>query len=269
MDCQGNFNLKSFETCEQSEAENREKIIVIRNFPNIPTGYTPNPEEADGIVHILAGVAQAGTDVLAVTDDAYFGLFYDDNALKESIFTKLIGRDPRLLALKLDGATKENFAWGLRVGFVTYGATFINDSKGAYEALEKKTAGAVRGSISNASHLSQELVLRSLQSENYAAEKEEKFQILEGRAREVSRVLADSKYQQAWEAYPFNSGYFMCLKLKTVEAERLRVHLLEKYGVGLISLGKTDLRVAFSCIDQENVRELFDTVLQGVKDLKG
>lgn len=265
----GKFNLAAFKTCVQSEAKNREKIIVILNFPNNPTGYTPSPEEADGIVHVLAGVARAGTNVLAVTDDAYFGLFYDDNALKESIFTRLIDCDPRLLALKLDGATKENFVWGLRVGFVTYSATFSAGSKGAYEALEKKTAGAVRGSISNASHLSQELVLKSLQSESYAAEKEEKFQLLEGRAREVSRVLANPKYQQAWEAYPFNSGYFMCLKLKTVEAEPLRVHLLNKYGVGLISLGRTDLRVAFSCIDREDIGELFDTVLQSVKDLEG
>ena len=61
----------------------------------------------------------------------------------------------------------------------------------------------------------------------------------------------------------------MCLKLKTVDAEMLRSHLLERYGVGLISLGKTDLRVAFSCIDQENIQELFDIVLKGVKDLEG
>ena len=170
--------------------------------------------------------------------------------------------------MKLDGATKENFVWGLRVGFVTYGATFTTDPKEAYEALEKKTAGAVRGSISNASHLSQELLLKSMQSKNYTKEKQEKFHILEGRAQEVSRVLADPKYERAWDVYPFNSGYFMCLKLKTVEAEPLRVHLLEKYGVGLISLSKTDLRVAFSCIDQEDIQELFDTVFQGVKDLE-
>ena len=59
----------------------------------------------------------------------------------------------------------------------------------------------------------------------------------------------------------------MCLRLKRVEAEALRVHLLERYGVGLISLGKSDLRVAFSCIEKEDVRELFDTVFKGVKDL--
>jgi hypothetical protein len=108
-----------------------------------------------------------------------------------------------------------------------------------------------------------------MQSKNYHSEKQEKFDILKTRASEVRRVLSNPIYQQAWEPYPFNSGYFMCLKLKTVEAETLRVHLLAKYGVGLIALGKTDIRVAFSCLDKEDVQELFDIVLQGVRDLEG
>ena len=268
FDSQGGFNLEALKGCVESEAKGRKKIIVILNFPNNPTGYTVTPGEADRIANILTKLAQNGINVLALTDDAYFGLFFEEETLKESIFTKLIGRDPRLLAIKLDGATKENYVWGLRVGFITYGAFFEAESRPAFDALEKKTAGAVRGSISNASHLSQEIVLRSLRSDDYHEEKEDKFQIMKERAQEVKRVLADLKYQDAWEPYPFNSGYFMCLKLKTVEAESLRVHLLEKYGVGLISLGKTDLRVAFSCLEKDDTQELFDTVLQGVRDLE-
>jgi aspartate/methionine/tyrosine aminotransferase len=225
FDGQGKFNLEAFEACLQSEAKDRQKIIVILNFPNNPTGYTINPGEADRIVDFLTNMAQKGTNVLAVTDDAYFGLFYEDDAIKESIFARLVGRDPRLLAIKLDGATKENFVWGLRVGFITYGGFFKGDSEKPYDALE---------SISNASHLSQEIVLKSMQTESYRSEKKEKFLIMKERAQEVKRVLADLKYQEAWDVYPFNSGYFMCLNLKTVEAEPLRVHLLEKYGVGLI-----------------------------------
>jgi len=268
FDSHGKFNFEAFKTCLQSEAKDRKKIIVLLNFPNNPTGYTVNSGEADRIVDFLTALAQKGTNVLAITDDAYFGLFYEEDAIKESIFARLVGRDPRLLAIKLDGATKENFVWGLRVGFITYGAFLKGDSKKPYDALEKKTAGAVRGSISNASHLSQEIVLKSMQSEDYRTEKNEKFLIMKERAQEVKRVLSDSKYVEAWEAYPFNSGYFMCLNLKTVDAEPLRVHLLEKYGVGLIALGKTDLRVAFSCLEKEDIKELFDTVLQGIKDLE-
>jgi aspartate/methionine/tyrosine aminotransferase len=267
FDDHGRFNLKGFDECVHGEAKKNRKIIVLFNFPNNPTGYTPLPEEAKAMTEILMDLAHQGTNVLAVTDDAYFGLFYDDHALKESIFAGLVNNHPRLMAIKLDGATKENYVWGLRVGFITYGACLPGDHDGVYNALERKTAGAVRGSISNASHLSQTITLRSLKSVSYKAEKEDKFRIMKERATEVKRVLSDPKYRGAWDPYPFNSGYFMCLKLKTVDAERLRVHLLDKYGVGLISLGKTDLRVAFSCVEKEDVQELFDIVLQGVKDL--
>jgi aspartate/methionine/tyrosine aminotransferase len=268
FDSAGKFNLNEFEACLQTQARNREKIIVLLNFPNNPTGYTVSNEEADRIVDVLAKLAQEGTNVLVITDDAYFGLFYEDCVLKESIFARLIGCNPRLLAIKLDGATKETFVWGLRVGFITYGANFEGDSPASYDALEKKTAGAVRGSISNASRLSQEIVLKSLESESFEFEKQQKFRILEERAREVKRVLEKQKYKRAWDAYPFNSGYFMCLRLKTVDAEALRIHLLDNYGVGVISLGKTDLRVAFSCIESGDVQELFDTILHGVTDLE-
>jgi hypothetical protein len=107
-----------------------------------------------------------------------------------------------------------------------------------------------------------------MQSGTYRAEKDEKYKLLKGRALELKRVLSDPKYNDAWDVYPFNSGYFMCLKLKTADAEPLRVHLLEKYGVGLIALGKQDLRVAFSCIEEEDVQRLFDTLLIAIKDLE-
>ncbi len=268
FDDRGKFNLDAFKACVGFEAKGRKKIIVILNFPNNPTGYAPTVEEADGIVDILVNAARGGVNVLALTDDAYFGLYYEEETLKESIFAKLMGRDPRLLAIKLDGATKEDYVWGLRIGFITYGVFLETDPRPLYDALEKKTAGGVRGSISNASHLGQEIILKALRSDHYQEEKEEKLRILKERALEVKQVLADPKYKEAWEPYPFNSGYFMCLKLKTVDAEQLRVHLLDKYGVGLISLGETDLRVAFSCLEKSDVRELFDTVLQGIKDLK-
>jgi len=268
FDGEGRFNLEGFEECTRSEAAKRNKLILLLNFPNNPTGYAITPLEGDEIAEILTDLARNGTNVVTITDDAYFGLFYEEEVLRESIFSRIAGRDPRLLAIKLDGGTKENFVWGLRVGFITYGSCPEGECGPLYDALERKTAGAVRGSISNASQLGQSILLKSLQAGTYRAEKQEKFLIMKERALEVKRVLADSKYARAWEAYPFNSGYFMCLRLKTVEAEPLRVHLLERYGVGLISLGKHDLRIAFSCIEKQDVQELFDTVLQGVKDLE-
>lgn len=265
----GGFNLAAFEETLRAEAEKHDKISVMLNFPNNPTGYSVTKEEGKNIVKILTSIAEAGTNVIAVTDDSYFGLFYEDRILKESLFASLCDQHPRLLAVKLDGATKENFVWGLRIGFITYGCRLNGDPLPVYDALERKTAGCIRGSISNASHLGQTIVLKSMQGDNFTAEKEEKFEILQNRARCVKKVISDSKYKEAWDAYPFNSGYFMCIRLKTVNAETLRRHLLEKYGVGLISIGDKDLRVAFSCLEESDIPELFNIVLQGIQDIQG
>jgi len=226
------------------------------------------PDEGNRIADILTKVARNGTNLVAVTDDAYFGLFYEDDILKESIFTLLLDRDPRLMAIKLDGATKENYVWGLRIGFVTYGPHLKDNHHTVYDALERKTAGDIRGSISNASHLGQSVMLKSLQADTYHAEKEEKFRIMKARALEVKRVLSDPKYAEAWDVYSFNSGYFMCIKLKDVKAETLRLYLLDKYGVGLIALGDYDLRIAFSCIEEEDIQALFETIFKAVQDMK-
>ena len=261
------FNLKGFRKCLLAEAKKRDKIIVLLNFPNNPTGYTVTTAEGAKIADILAEIAGNGTNVVAVMDDAYFGLFYEDDVLKESIFAGIAGRDPRLLAIKLDGGTKENYVWGLRVGFITYGALINGSVRPVYDALERKTAGDVRASISNASHLSQTIILRSIKSGTFASEKQEKFMIMKERAMEVKDVLSDPRYSKVWEPYPFNSGYFMCLRLKTVEAEPLRLHLLEKYGVGVIAIGKSDIRIAFSCIEKKDIRDLFNLIYQGIRDL--
>lgn len=264
---EGGYDTTAFEAAVRAEAAKNDKITVLLNFPHNPTGYTLTEAEADRIVAVLADVAASGTNVIVVADDAYFGLFFEPEAMRESIFARLCGIHPRLLAIKLDGATKENYVWGLRIGFLTYGCQAGDAPEKVYDALERKIAGNIRGNISNASHLSQRLVYESMTNPAYKAEKEAKYKILEARAKKVKAVLADPKYADAWDVYPFNSGYFMCVRLKTVKAEALRVHVLNTYGVGVIALGDADIRVAFSCLEENDVQDLFDILLQGVKDL--
>ena len=262
------FNIEGFNSCLNELSKKYRKIIVVLNFPNNPTGYTISTREADGICEVIAGVAQKGVNIIVFSDDAYFGLFYEEDCLKESIFSRLCGIDERILAIKLDGATKEDYVWGLRVGFITYGVKAKDDISRLYDALERKTAGDVRGSISNASHLSQTIILNAMRSPNYLMEKREKYDIMKGRAEEVKRVLSEPKYNEVWDPYPFNSGYFMCLKLKDIDAENLRKYLLDRYGVGLISLGERDLRVAFSCIEKVDIKRLFDTIYKAALEIK-
>lgn len=263
------YNLEAFEAAVKEEAAAREKIVVLLNFPHNPSGYTLSRKEAERTVEILTAVAEGGTNVVVALDDSYFGLFFEEESLQESMFALLAGCHPRILAVKLDGATKENFVWGLRIGFITYGCAVDGDPAAVYEILEKKTAGCVRGSVSNASHLSQAIVLASMQQEDFAAEKAEKFEVLQRRAKRVKEVLADSRYDGAWDVYPFNSGYFMCLRPRGVDAEELRRHLLDQYGIGLIAIGNRDLRIAFSCLEEDRIPELFDTLHRGVRELSG
>lgn len=264
----GKLNLKAFQQTLKTIANKRKKLIIILNFPNNPTGYTPTLQEAMDLKDIILQIAQRGTNIITVTDDAYFGLFYEEGILKESMFSYLTNQDPRLLAIKLDGATKEDFVWGLRVGFITYGGYAQKNLQRLYDALEKKTAGAIRGSISNVNHLGQEMLLNALSSPNYQDEKEEKREILRQRAKKVKKVLSNLRYNVAWDVYSFNSGYFMCLRLKTVNAEKLRSYLLEKYGIGLISLNDKDIRITFSSIEEEDIQTLFDNIFQAIKELE-
>lgn len=239
------------------------KAIVLLNFPNNPTGYTPGAEEGAAIISAITEAAEAGINVVVVTDDAYFGLFFE-NSLTESLFGHLAGLHPRILPVKVDGATKEEYVWGFRVGFIT----FASENQDVLDVLEQKTLGIIRATISSGPHPSQSFVLEALKAPEFEEQKQEKFSIMKGRANKVKAILDSGKYGDVWEYYPFNSGYFMCLKLKTVSAEALRSHLIRQYGVGTIALGEEDLRIAFSCIEEEYLEDLFDLIYQGIQDLQ-
>lgn len=265
----GGFDVEALlEKCRESARING-KIVVILNFPNNPSGYAPTTAEAHAIADGLIKIANEGTKVVAVTDDAYYALFYEDDIYPESLFGLLAGKSENLLAIKLDGCTKEHFVWGLRVGFITFGATNGKDQSAMMGALEKKVTGLIRGTISNCPHASQSIMLKALGSPTFDAERKAKVATMKGRALSFKRVLKENDFSDQFTAYPFNSGYFMCLKLKNVDAEELRIYLLDKYGVGAISTNKTDLRLAFSCLDEADTPELFSIIYKACKELAG
>jgi aspartate/methionine/tyrosine aminotransferase len=172
-----------------------------------------------------------------------------------------------VLAVKLDGATKELFVWGLRCGFLAIAPPRGGDHATVLAALERKLMGAIRAAISNCASLSQSIVLSALRSKTIGAERREKLAILKERAIRVREVVYRPKYRALWDVYPFNAGYFMCIRLKTPNAERLRVHLLEKYGVGVIAMGATDIRIAFSCLEVGQIEPLFEYLAEAIGDL--
>ena len=60
------------------EASKGDKKVVLLNFPNNPTGYTATETEAVEIAKILTECAAKGNKVVALLDDAYFGLVYEE-----------------------------------------------------------------------------------------------------------------------------------------------------------------------------------------------
>ena len=243
-----------------------EKKILILNFPNNPTGYTATVEDAKRIVAAVKSAARAGKRVVVILDDAYFGLVYEKGIHGESLFAEFATLDPKVLAVKLDGTTKEDYVWGLRVGFISFAFKGATDAQLA--ALEAKAAGNVRSGISNASSIGQHLAVAAYADKGYASQKRQKYAVLKSRYAEIRRILkAHPEYAENFTAMPFNSGYFMCVKPIGVDAEKVRRQLVDKYSTGTIVLSGL-IRLAFSTTPKAKLATLFANVNAAIRDLK-
>ena len=243
-----------------------QKKILILNFPNNPTGYTATTEDAKKIVAAVKAAAKAGKKIVIVCDDAYFGLVYEKGIHGESLFAEFATLDKNVLAVKLDGTTKEDYVWGLRVGFISFAFRGATDEQ--LKALEAKAAGNVRSCISNSSSIGQHLAIAAFADKGYAKQKKEKYAVLKARYLEIRKILkAHPEYAKNFEAMPFNSGYFMCVKPIGVDAEKVRKQLIAKYSTGTIVLSGL-IRLAFSTIPKAKLAKLFANVNAAISDLK-
>lgn len=243
-----------------------QRAILLLNFPNNPTGYTVTEQEADAITEMLREAA-AEQPLIVLVDDAYFGLVYEEGIYQESLFAQLADLHENLLVVKIDGATKEDFVWGHRVGFITFARKGMTEEEGTL--LADKAAGVVRATVSNGPHISQSWLVHLYNTASYDAQKREKFEILKKRYQKVREVLRDKKYMNAFKALPFNSGYFMCVELEVgIDAERVRKLLLEKFDTGVISVGTTMLRIAFSSVPEKDIPQLFENIYEACISLR-
>jgi aspartate/methionine/tyrosine aminotransferase len=239
------------------------KVLLLLNFPNNPTGYSPSREEARALLDALAGCARAGQKILAIFDDAYFGLFYEEATYRQSLFAEAADLHENLLAVKIDGPTKEDLVWGFRLGFLTFAARGLAERH--HEALSQKVMGAIRATVSNSSQPAQSLLLRAMRDPAYEDQKKEAFAVMEARYRKARELAAGAP--AGLRVLPFNSGYFMTFELAQGGAERLRKALLQEHGVGTIALGDRHLRVAYSSVDVERLEELYSTIYQAARKL--
>ena len=261
---QGGLNIRGFKETIMNSARNGKAVLMV-NFPNNPTGYSPTKKEVEELSRAILECAESGIKILAITDDAYFGLFYEKNTYTHSIFSVLSSIHENVLAVKVDGATKEDYMWGFRIGFVTFGGKTMTSDQ--YEALGKKLMGAIRSSISNSSRPAQSLLIKALQDPGYIREKEQYFQILKERYQKVRNIVDSRKESPALTALPFNSGYFMSFQLNGLSAEKLRTELLHKKGIGTISIQDKFLRVAYASVDLADLEELYSKIYETAERL--
>jgi aspartate/methionine/tyrosine aminotransferase len=81
------FDIASFKKAVMARPAG--KKVVILNFPNNPTGYTPTEQEAEEIIAVLQEAAAAGNKLAVILDDSYFGLVFEQNVMTESLFSRL------------------------------------------------------------------------------------------------------------------------------------------------------------------------------------
>jgi aspartate/methionine/tyrosine aminotransferase len=259
------YNVQGLIDALKKSSSSSGKAVVILNFPNNPTGYSLTLPEAEALVASLIEIADNGTDLLVIADDAYFGLQYEEGLLKESVFALLVDAHERILAVKADGPTKEDYVWGFRTGFVTFGGRGLSTLQ--QDALVKKTMGIIRSSVSSSSGLAQHLLLKALLYPGYEDQKQHYRDILQGRYSAMKNYLDTRTIPDYLQALPFNSGYFMSFLCKGISAEALRIRLLDRLGIGTISMQDKYLRVAFSSVEEQHVPDLLDAIINAASEI--
>lgn len=257
------FSISNFKETLYSIKE--DKISLILNFPNNPTGYTPSDAELNSLVDVISTYAKENKNkqLIIVSDDAYFGLFFEKNHKTPTLSaTYKLAENENCLIVKLDGITKEFYSWGLRVGFITY-YTKNNELR---KILLEKTQGYLRSTTSSPSNLSQQIAVRLLDNKQSLEEKEINDKIIEERYNELKQAISKEQLDQLVRVLPFNSGYFFTIKLPSnINAHEFRLKFLNEYKYGVYSMDDEHIRIAFSCLDKELIPELINKFKQCIK----
>ena len=229
----------------------KRKALIVVNLPANPAGYMPTPEEATALADVI--LAHKGPAV-ALFDDAYQGMVYEKGRLNRSLFWDVAERaDPeRLFVLKADGATKELFFFGGRVGFLTAG--IHGEAEKAFaskvKCLQRATSGVCSGPA-------QAMVLRALQDPELDEKVDLQLAVLRERYQILKTELAAMK-SDVLTPLPFNAGVFCLVKVREdVDAELFRQKLLKEQSVGVISVPSANaFRLAFCSVSADRIPEL-------------
>jgi DNA-binding transcriptional MocR family regulator len=111
--------------------------------------------------------------------------------------------------------------------------------------------------------------LDALKSGTHEREKERTRAKMKERYQKVKEVLkAHPEYTRYFEDLPFNSGYFMCIQLKNLDADNVWSTLLSKYSTGVICYGEKGLfRIAFASTPTDKIEKMFNNIYAACQEL--
>ena len=265
------INLEGLKSSIEEVANNQDKIIVILNFPNNPTGYVPSKEEARDIVNLLKESQKAlGKPIIVLVDDAYEPYIYKEDVLNRSIFYDLHQLDEDVIPIKLDGITKELLIYGGRIGFITIGlkTNWIDDNGNINELkneIHNKLEGITRATISNCNHfyqtITQKLFLKNGMTQIIESRNKVK-KLLKERYEKINSEISKINNTDI-SVDPNSGGFFLFVNLNPdkIRATKFADHLLKKYKVGIIPIEKLNdkingIRIAYCSIDLSEIPEL-------------
>ncbi len=275
---QSQFNLEGMMTSLKKVAEHQERLVLLLNFPNNPTGYCPTSAEVKDIVSTLTTFCETNQrPVVVLCDDAYEGYTFDDKVVGNSIFYELLNQHKLLIPLKLDGTSKEFLMYGGRIAAITLGIhpSWVNGADVELFDSEwgNKVKAMLRSTISTSNHFCQEILVDMMKGgfDSIVHSRQKVIDILDARFKRT--VASFNKYNSSKMTMdPAGGGFFVFLNIDGIPADKFADHLLVKYKVGTFPVVIpreiiNGIRVAFWSIPIEQIDECFHKIKLVLNDM--
>lgn len=258
------FNLTGLRSTLEHELQDNPSAVLLLNFPNNPTGYSPTGRELAEIPRIIHEVLEKYDKwIVVLTDDAYEGFSYEPDVPGRSVFYDLAGTHPKLLAVKLDGISKELLFYGARIAAMTF-ALHPSIMEPSVEAeLENKVSGIIRSTVSNSPRPLQHMVLKVLKDrDRLLRDRARVIEVLRNRYALTSKELRRLDGTRA-RVLPFNSGFFCFADLVGIKPAEIAEKLLREYKTGIIPIdtpGNGGIRIAFCSTPEGQIPILVENI---------
>ncbi len=272
------FNIEGLDKSLRKIAQIQDKIVMILNFPNNPTGYSPKPNEIDGIVKTCIKFCEDIKKPLVILcDDAYEGYNYNTAVAQNSIFYELVNKHNLIIPIKMDGTSKEMLMYGGRIASIVLGIDNNWVKEDEIQAFmnewENKLKGMIRSTLSNCNHFSQEIMTELLKDgfEKIIESRKKVIDILAKRFNAVVDVYKKYNIPKI-NMDPVGGGFFVFLNIDGVEADKFADHLLVKYKVGTVPIVKpkeniNGIRFAYCSVPDDKIDFCFANIAKAAEDL--